>query len=184
MSLQTGGQLATTVTPVIDPATLAILAYQLEGSLLTEHPSYLLTADIRETGKLGIIVNSTDDFVTTGDVIKLDSLLELHFQPIGLRVIDDQKHRLGVVADVILETASFTIQQLAVRQTGLLKRLSSTELLISRSQIVEINDEAIVVRSTAIKAKKIAEGLTMPGTYTNPFRKNPQAQPEPIDHKN
>ncbi|HEU4831030.1 MAG TPA: hypothetical protein VFS65_02575, partial [Candidatus Saccharimonadales bacterium] len=56
MGLQTGTQLATTKSPIIDPSNLKIVAYELEGSLLTEHPSLLRIADVRELGDVGMIV--------------------------------------------------------------------------------------------------------------------------------
>ena len=63
MSLQTGTRLAVTTQPIIDPSNLRIFAYEIKGPLLTQQPSFLRTADIREYGRLGMIIDSNDEIV-------------------------------------------------------------------------------------------------------------------------
>ncbi|NCS82809.1 hypothetical protein GW746_00115, partial [Candidatus Saccharibacteria bacterium] len=63
MSLHTGGPIGQLEKPVIDPSNLMILAYTLKGPLLTEHPSLLRVADIREMGHLGMIVDGSDEII-------------------------------------------------------------------------------------------------------------------------
>ncbi len=175
MSLQTGGRLASTQKPIIDPGTLKIIAYEVEGALLSERPALLRTADIREFGRIGMIINSNDEIIGLHDVIKIEKLYDLGFPLIGMTVVDDQKHRLGKVEDYTVDTSSFVIQQLTVKR-GFLKGLTDTGLLISRTQILEINDDTIVVKSPT---KKSAEPI-MQATRTefvNPFR-SPQPQTE------
>lgn len=168
MSLQTGGQLAVTSRPVIDPADLRIHAYEIEGPLLTEQPSFIRTADIREYGRLGMIIDSTDEIIGVSDVIKIENLYKLGFPLIGLTVIDDQKRRLGKVDDYTLETNSYVIQQLHVRR-GFLKGISDTGLIIGRSQILEINDTNIVVRSPSVPvAAPVMNAIR--GEFINPLR--------------
>lgn len=176
MSLQTGTRLAQTGTPLINPANLKIIAFKLEGPLLTEHPSFLRTADIREIGAIGMIIDSSDELIGLDDVIKIKELYELNFSLIGMNVIDEHKHKLGKVDGYTVETGSFVIQQLNVKR-GLLRGLNDTGLLIHRSQITEINDTTIIVKSTA---KKISPEPVLQATrhdYINPFR-NPMPQPE------
>jgi len=176
MGLQTGSKLATTKRPIIDPSNLKILAYEVEGPLLVDNPSLIRIADIREIGGIGFIIDSSDEFVSVGDVINLQKIYELNFSLINLEVIDEAKHRLGKVIDYTLDTESFVIQQLNVRQ-GLIKSLSDTELLIHRKQIIEVNDHFIKVRSAAKKLEPIAKPNQM--DYMNPFR-SPNIQ-NPID---
>ena len=52
MGLQTGTQLALASEPLINPANLQILAYQLEGPSLDNEVTLLRIADIRELSKL------------------------------------------------------------------------------------------------------------------------------------
>ncbi len=168
MSLQTGGRLAHTEKAIIDPANLKILAYEVVGPLLTETPAFIRTADIREYGRLGMIIDSTDELIGLSDVIHIKKIHDLSFSLIGMQVIDDHKHKLGKVDDYTLDTDSYVIQQLNVRR-GFLKSLNDTGLLINRSQIVEINNSTIVVKSPT---KKSAEPVmqAMRGEFVNPFR--------------
>jgi uncharacterized protein YrrD len=177
MGLQTGTKLAQISTPLIDPANLAIVAYQVEGPLLSEHPSYLRIADVREIGQIGMIIDSADEFIGLDDVIKIKKLHDLHFKLIGLPVIDQTKHRLGKVEDYSIDADSFIIQQLHVKRS-ILQGFSETTALINRSQIIEINDEHIVVRTTAKKIEPVMEATRR--EYVNPFRSS-SPQPDTTD---
>lgn len=177
MSLQTGGKLATTTKPIIDPANLHIVAYEIEGPLLTQTPSLLRTADIREYGRLGMIIDSSDELIGVDDVLKIEALYKSRFPLIGMTVIDEQNHKLGKIDDYTVDTLQYTIQQLNVSK-GFLRSLTDTGHLIHRSQIVEINDKTIVVKSGA---KKSVEPVmeAMRGEFVNPFRQpSPSTEPE------
>lgn len=168
MSLQTGTRLATTVRPIVDPANLRILAYEVEGPLLSENPSFVRTDDIREYGRIGMIINASDELIGLDDVIQIKKVHSLKFKLIGMHVIDDQKRKLGKVDDYTLETGNFLIQQLNVHR-GFIKGITDTGLLINRSQIIEINNEAIIVKAPSVKsAEPVMEAIR--GEFTNPFR--------------
>ena len=176
MSLQTGTRLAKTDAPVIDPANLKVMAYKVDGPLLTEDPSFLRTADIREMGTVGMIIDSTDELIGLDDVIKIKELYDLQFRLIGMSVIDEAKRKIGKVTDYTIDTNSFVIQQLNVTG-GLLKGLSETGKLIHRSQITEINDNAIIVKSGAKKSvTPVMKAIRH--DYVNPFRGVAGPQPE------
>ncbi len=177
LGLQTGAELAQTERPIINPANLAIVAYELKGPLLEEHPSLLRIADVRELSDMGFIVDSSDEFITSKDVIKIDEIYELNFRLVGMHVTDEKRTKLGKVIDFTVDTAGFVIQQLIVRRP-LLHSFNDTELTIHRSQIIEINDEAIVVHSQA-KAPE-PERHEVSGSYINPFRSTGQAS-ESVD---
>lgn len=175
MGLQTGTALAHTSRAIIDPRNLTVVAYELSGPLLERHrPSLLRIADIRELSDIGMIVDSSDEFIAPDDVIKIQTVYDLHFDLVGLNVIDDKKHKLGKVTSYVLDAGSFVIEQLNVRRP-LLKSLSDTELLVHRSQIVEINDTTIIVRSTEDKKHEpVTQAIR---SYRNPFRGS-SPQPE------
>ena len=177
MGLQTGGELARTKKAVIDPRTLEIVAYELTGSLLDTHPSVLRIVDVREFSEIGLIVDSSDEFVSPSDIIKLDEIFELNFTLIGMSVIDEKGRKLGKVDSYTIETGGFLIQQLGVKRP-LLKSFNDTQLLIHRTQISEINNTAIVVNSE-IKVQPVLK--TAPGSYQNPFRKTPGTQTEHME---
>ena len=174
MSLQTGGQLARTKLPLIDPRNLTILAYELTGPLLNEQPSFLRISDVRELSNLGLIVDSSDEFIGLDDVIKIKEVYEFQFDILGKTVVDEKKHRLGKVTGYSLEPETFTIIQLNVKRP-LLKSFTDTELIIHRSQIVEVDDTTITIQNDEREHAPVKRAAQ---AYTNPFRGS--AQPETI----
>lgn len=174
MSLQTGTRLATTVRPIVDPATLRIIAYEVEGDLLVERPSFIRTDDIREYGHIGMIIDSNDELIGLNDVIQVKKIYDLNFPLVGLQVIDEHRRKLGKVSDYTLETGDFVIQQLDVRR-GFLRGITDTGLLINRSQIVEINNTSIIVKAPSVKSSEpVMQAIR--GEFVNPFR-NTTPQP-------
>ncbi len=180
MSLQTGGRLAQVAAPVIDPSNLRIVAYKVNGPLLAEDPSFLRTNEIREIGAMGIIIDSNDELVGLTDVIQIERLMKLRFELVGLKVKDEAGHKLGKVEDYTIDTAHFVVQQLSIHR-GFLKGLADTGLLIHRSQIVEINDTTITVKSTHLKSVDPIMHATRT-EFVNPFRQPaPPVESQTID---
>ena len=178
MSLQTGGELARTSRPIIDPRNLTIVAFELTGDHLDQSPSLLRIDDIREVSSLGLIVDSSDEFIGVDDVIKIKQIYTYDFRLVDLPVFDTHRHKLGSVSGFTYETDGFVLQQLNVKRPFLLS-FSDTEKLVHRSQIVSVRDDAIVVRAGDTEAKApVGQKLQ---SYTNPFR---SAQPDAIsrDH--
>lgn len=172
MGLQTGAELARTTRPVIDPANLKIIAYELDGPLLDQVPSLLRIADVRELSDLGFIIDSSDEFVQPSDVIKIKELYDHNFNLVGMAVTDEKNSKLGKIIDFTLDTSGFVVQQLTVRRP-LIRSLNDTELVIHRSQIIEINDSSIVVHSQAKVPEPKAHEVV--GSYINPFRNSETA---------
>ncbi|MEI7539630.1 MAG: hypothetical protein WCJ36_02580 [Candidatus Saccharibacteria bacterium] len=167
MGLQTGTMLAVTKTPIIDPSNLRIVAYEVDGPLLSERPSFIRIADIRELSDIGMIIDSNDEFIGVKDVIAIQKIYDLGFKLLGLNVIDESKHKLGKVSDYTVDSGDFVIQQLNVARS-VMRSLTETSLLIHRSQIIEINDTTIIVRNTAKKLEPLKDTPKM--AYLNPFR--------------
>lgn len=167
MSLQTGAEIARTKSPVIDPGTLDIVAYSLSGERLEKNRSLLLVRDVREIGDMGIIIDSADEVISETDVVKVQKLLTLRFDPIDMHVIDDKKNKLGKVYDYAFDPLTFTIHQLHVKRP-LLRSLQTSELLINRSQIAEINNKTIVVHSATLKQRPKPAAVSE--HFVNPFR--------------
>lgn len=178
MSLQTGGHLARTVRAIIDPRNLSILAYELDGPSLDRHPSYLLMSDVRELSSLGLIVDSSDEFVAADEVVKLDEVINFQFEVLGKKVIDEGNSTLGKVNGYSIEPQSFLIKQLIIKRP-LLKSFTDTELLIDRTQITEISDTTITVKNDEREPAPVKGANRV---YTNPFR-GTTPQPEAIDRQ-
>lgn len=172
MSLQTGKELARTSKAIINPHNLTIIAYQIEGQHLDYDPSYLRIADIRELGGLGLIVDSSEEFVEPDDIITDKAIFELDFTIEGKHVIDESNTKIGKVLDYTVDIESFIIEQLTVKKP-LLKSFTDDEVLVHRAQIVEVNDSAIIISTNKIAAKA---KMTSSRHYVNPFR---QTTPQP-----
>lgn len=176
LSLQTGAEIAKLGTPIIDPRQLKITAFRVTGNRLDHSESVLHPEDIREISNVGIIVDSSDKLMSIDGLVRLQEIIDFKFVLEGIRVEDDAGHKLGTVKEYAIDPESFFVKQLYV-QPSIIRSLRVTALTINRSQIISINNRAIVVKSPTIKeeeplAQKVTESLR------NPFRSpNPQ-QPE------
>lgn len=176
MSLQTGGEVAKLDEPIIDPGTLEIVAYTVRAPLLpADKTHFLRVIDVRELSDMGMIIDSIEEIVEYGDVIKIDELYDLGFPLVGMRVRDEKRTKIGKIVDYTIDVTSFSAIQLTVRRP-LLHSLTDTELVIHRSQIIEITDDAVIVHSKAEVPEHTR--VTAPGAYVNPFRKPKTAGPE------
>lgn len=178
MSLQTGVELASVKEVLVDPRNLRILAYELDGRMLDTHPSFLLVDDIREFAPIGLIVDSSDEFVGPDDVIKLKEVYEFQFKLVGLDVVEQKGTKLGKVHSFNVDVGGFAVQQLIVKRP-LLKSLSETQLIIHRSQIVEVTNEKVIVRTATPKEQTpVSETIR---SYANPFRSSQPAGTDSIE---
>lgn len=175
MGLQTGKELAKTSVAVINPHNLTIIAYRINGQHLDHDPSYLRTVDIREIGSLGMIVDSSDEFLEPDDIISDKKIYDLEFDLEGKHVVDDHKNKVGKVTEYIVDLDSFVVQQLIVRRP-LLKSFGEDELIIHRNQIIEVTDNLIVIKSGKVKEKAEPK---VSRQYVNPFRQT-STQPETV----
>ena len=172
MSLQTGKELARTEAAIINPHNLSIIAYKISGQHLDHNPSYLRIADLRELGSLGMIVDSSDEFIEPDDIITDKTIYDLDFTLEGKHVVDDHGSKVGKVTDYVIDIDSFVVQQLNIKRP-LLKSFNDDELLIHRAQIIEVTDDTIIVKSGKVKA---TSAKSESRHYVNPFR---QATPQP-----
>lgn len=178
MGLQTGKELARTSVAIINPHNLSIIAYRISGPHIDHDPSYLRIADIREIGSLGMIIDSSDEFIEPDDIVSDLEIYEIEYTLEGKKVIDENHKKIGKTSGYVVDIDSFVIQQLVVKRP-FLKSFHDDELLIHRGQIVEVTDTTIIIRSGNTKAKsRISESRH----YVNPFR-HTKAQPEIIETK-
>jgi uncharacterized protein YrrD len=181
LSIKTGSELARTSRPIIDPSNLKIIAYELDGALLSKKPSYILTNDIRELSEIGMIVDDDEEIIGYGDVISLDKLIDLNFNLINMKVFDVNHKKIGKVKDYVLTANFYSIEQIDVKSTGL-SSFTDTGRLIHRSQIVEINNNYIIIKKDiekiAVAMKKTIQDISK-RSYDNPFRStDPQVEQE------
>ena len=80
LSLHMAGMIAKTSELIVDPNDLKVIAFKLVGPEIGKNAGeYLRTENVREFSALGMVVDSSDDFVMSEDVIKLQEVLDLNF---------------------------------------------------------------------------------------------------------
>ncbi len=176
MSLQTGTRLATATEAIIDPRTLQVVALFVDGPLLSSKPAVLHTIDIRELSDIGIIVDSDAKLMPLDDLVRLQTVLDYNFELVGLRVADEQGHKLGKVKSYVVDLINFEVQQVYTEHS-LLRSFNTIGSTIARSQIVSVDNAKMVVQSPRIseKVKKPANQQPLV-PFVNPFRGS--SQPE------
>ena len=178
MSLQTGQPLGRLSAPIIDPYTLRIVAFYVEGPRLDFSPAVLFTDDIREFGRLGAIVDSVDNIMSTDGLVRLNEIISYNFTLNRILVVDDNKRKLGKVSGYVIDPLNFEIRQLRVRPS-VFRSLSTAELLVNRSQIIKVEPDKITVKAPTVQqpAREAAttgdSRRTLNPEFDNPFRKKP-----------
>ncbi len=179
LSLHVGGEVARLGLPIIDPSDLKVIAYQVSGPTIGgEVGDILMVRDMRETDKIGAIIDSTDVLVNREDVLKIDKIMRLNFHLIGHKVVTKRGSRLGKVIDFTLNPDTFMIQQLVVKRP-IAKAFFDPELLIGRSEVVEIDDYKLIVKDEEAKIREKARE-DFQADFVNPFRQQRLAT---IDNK-
>lgn len=145
MSLRTGGQVATTREMIINPNNLKIEGFFCEDRF-DKSQLVLLSQDIRDHIKQGLVVDDHEVLVEPDELIRLKDILKLRFELLGKPVVGANKQRLGKVTDFAIDGDSLFIQKLYVGQS-LLKSFSGGTLSVDRSQIIEITDRKIVIQN-------------------------------------
>lgn len=182
MSMQTGAPLGYISEPIIDPDELKIIAFRLTGPTLT-NANILDVNSIREYSSLGLIIDGDEELVATGDVIKIDKALELHFHLTGLKVESKKGSKLGKIEDYTFTAEDYYIQQLIVKRPAI-KAFIDPELTISRKEIVEVTDDKVIVKDEEKVIKARAEKEDFIPNFVNPFReKQPGFAPTDINQK-
>ena len=172
LSLHVGGPIAWANADIVDPEKLKIIAFKVDGPAIKNDPeagNILEASDVREFANSGMIIDSIEDFVNPGDVIKLDKVMELNFALTGLKVETKKGTKLGKIIDYIVDTETFSVIQLVVKRPAM-KALIDPELIIPRNQIVEVNDYKIIVKDEEEKIRKRAEHEDFVPNFVNPFR--------------
>jgi sporulation protein YlmC with PRC-barrel domain len=145
LSLRSGGLIAMTTEPIINPLNLKIEGLYCADSIDRKKVLILLEQDIREILAQGLVVNDHDVLAEPEDLVRLRNVLATRFTLIGKTVYTTSKHKIGKVIDFSTETKSMYIQKLYVGQS-VFKSFTGGNLGIDRTQIVEITDDKIIVQ--------------------------------------
>ncbi|MBW3538194.1 hypothetical protein KY386_01740 [Candidatus Parcubacteria bacterium] len=157
LSLRNGQPVALAGQTVIDPDKLEVVAvYCQSGSgPWRKNTAVILARDIREVAREGIVIDSLEDIEEVSEIVRLKAVIDKHFQPKGAPVMTESGHQLGKVEDYTINVKSFLIQKLYVRQS-IIKNLLLNNLVIDRSQVVQVTPQGIVVRDASVKDKRPA----------------------------
>ena len=143
VSLRTSGEIATVESAIINPNNLKIEGFYCNDKFSRQR-LVLLTQDIRDNIKQGIIVNDHDVLTDPEELIRLKSILDLQFDLIGKPVETVSKHKVGKINDFAVDDQTLYIQKLYTGPS-IIKSLTSGQLSIDRNQIVEITNNRIVI---------------------------------------
>ena len=168
LSLHTASKIAEVKALIIDPNFLKVVAFEINVAS-SKQRLFLETASVREFSKMGMIVDSDEEFVEQGDVIKLKEMIELGFTLENMKVLSKKKTMLGRVEDFIVTTDDFRVMQLIIKRP-IYKSLIDPELVIGRSEIHEINDTEIIVKSEESTIIKKSGALDFVPNFVNPFK--------------
>ncbi len=174
LSLHVGGEIARVAEPIVDPNSLKIIGFKLEGKMIRDDVGDVLPIEsVREFSRMGMIVDSIDEFVQGDEIIKIKNVLELNFNLVGLKVVTRQKTKLGKVLDYTVDAEAWYIQQIIVQRPAI-KAFFDPELIIPRKQIIEVDDYQVVVKDEHEKVKskvmKVEPTATFVPNFVNPFR--------------
>lgn len=143
LSLRTGGVIGIATEPIINPNNLKIEGWYAQNQL--EKGDFILPIlEIRDFIAKGIVVNDHDALTVPDDMIRLRDILETRFELIGKVVITETKKRVGKVVDFAVDEQSNYVQKLYVAPP-LFRGLTNDQILVDRSQIVEITDKKIII---------------------------------------
>lgn len=168
LSLHTASRIAEVKSLVIDPNFLKVVAFEISAAS-SRQSLFLEASSVREFSKMGMIVDSDEEFVEKDDVIKLKETIDLGFSLDNMKVVSKKKAMLGRIEDFIINTEDFQIMQLIVKRP-IYKALIDPELVIGRSDIHEINDSEIIVKSEEGTIMKKSGTLDFVPNFVNPFK--------------
>lgn len=168
LSLHTASRIAEVKGLVIDPNFLKVVAFEI-SAVSSKQRLFLEASSVREFSKMGMIVDSDEEFVEKDDVIKLKETIDLGFSLDNMKVVSKKKAMLGRIEDFIINTEDFQIMQLIVKRP-IYKALIDPELVIGRSDIHEINDNEIIVKSEEDTIMKKSGTLDFVPNFVNPFK--------------
>ena len=173
LSVQTSNTIGHISELFVNPDDLKIIAFRIEGPLVSANENILTTSSIREYSSYGLIIDDIDELISLDDVIKIKKILDLNFKLPGLKVETKKGSKLGKVIDYTITNNDFVVQQIIVKRPAI-KSFIDPELTIHRREIVEITDYKIIVKDEEKTIKERAEKEDFVPNFVNPFRKSEQ----------
>jgi len=154
LSLRVGGPIGHASSPVINANNLKIEGWY--ATMQGEQGQMILpSGQVRDIISKGIVVDDHDAITPIEDLIRLKDVIDLGYKLIGVDVYSESGAKLGKVQEYSVDQKSLYINKLYVAQ-GLLRSIANfggSQLIINRSQIVDITSTKIIVSEATQKAK-------------------------------
>jgi len=138
---------------IINPDDGLLLGIIAKTGILNIQPRFVSWADIREVESGAVVINSKDDLCEIDEVIRVKEVIDKNFSLTGLPVVTTDGNSLGDVYDYEIDVEKKTLFKIFCRA------LLGQRHIISKSNIVRIELNKVVVRSAAVKSK-ISMGTT------------------------
>lgn len=169
LSVQAGGTIGRVIDTIVDPDTLKIIAFRLDGPEISKSRNLLDVRSVREYSQLGMVIDDADELVAPDEVIHISKVLQLNFDLLILKVETKKGSKLGKVTDFTVTTEDFILQQIIVRRPPI-KAFIDPELTISRKEIIEVTDYKIIIKDEEKTLKQKAAKEDFVPNFVNPFR--------------
>jgi sporulation protein YlmC with PRC-barrel domain len=143
LSLRSGGVIATTTSPIVNPNNFKVEGFYC-ADIRSNETLILLPQDIRDTIPTGFVVNDYDVLAEPEELVRLHKIMEIGFELLGKQVVTTGKHRVGKVSDYATEMETMYIQKIYVSQS-LIKSFTGGSLGIDRGQIHEVTPKKIII---------------------------------------
>ena len=148
MSLRTGGPVGNAIAPIINPNNLKIEGWYAQD-IYSKEQLILPEREIRDIIPKGFVVNDHDAMTHRSDLVRMEKILRIKFELITKNVVSENGKKLGKVQDFAYDSNSFYVQKLYVMPT-LLKSIKGDQIIIGRTQIINITDKKIVVSDPTV----------------------------------
>ncbi|HVE81177.1 MAG TPA: hypothetical protein VNA68_03540 [Candidatus Dormibacteraeota bacterium] len=169
ISLQTGQSIGLIDKPLINQDDLEVAALWCHASRFSRKKGIILIRDIRQFATDCIIIDSFDEIEDPNEIIRLHKVAEHDFEPIGKLVVNESGQQLGRVQDYTINLGSNLLQKLYVHQS-LMKSLMFNNLVIDRTQIIDVSQKRFTVQDAIAPETELAPQSYRKGRYPQPKR--------------
>ncbi len=154
LSLRTGSKIGNALLPIINASNLKIDGWYAT-SLDSKETMVLPSLEVRDMIAKGIVVNDHDAITPIDDMVRMQAVINAEFSLIGTPIVSESGEKLGIVKDYAVDHKTLYIKKLYIGQSFLKSLLNFThpQLIIDRSQILDVTPEKIVVKDATEKVQ-------------------------------
>jgi uncharacterized protein YrrD len=147
-SLRLGAPIGTIEQTIYDPKQMQLVGWVVK-EFGEKELRLLLTKNCRDIGPQAVLVDDTEALTPMSDVIRHKDLIELKFELIGIKVVNESGVSFGKVIDFAFHPESFLVQRILVEPTGI--KVFAASKIIDRTQICEVTMKKITVKDARAK---------------------------------